>query len=167
MFRATKHSCAVLSWVAIALVLSTGAFPAAAPDGSKVRKQLDEHLKRCTEIHRYDPESASDLGPHTLGKGEREWRECVYQGIEKHLIPKAFAPDAYRQAIGEDRQMTERIAGGRMTRAERRARIEALLEEIDRREEAEAQRKIKEVVRQQQEMMMRRDRLSIMQSLGR
>ncbi|HSE90224.1 MAG TPA: hypothetical protein VLJ79_28710 [Candidatus Binatia bacterium] len=67
---------------------------------------------------------------------EREWRGCVYQGIEKYLIPRTLSPDLYRRAIAEDRKMTEAVANGQMTRAQRQARVQQLLEEIDRIEEA-------------------------------
>ncbi|MBI4522292.1 MAG: hypothetical protein HY695_00595 [Deltaproteobacteria bacterium] len=154
-------------WIAIALALLAGASRIATAEISNIRKQLDDHLNRCTETHGYNPETASNLGPHALGAGEREWRECVYQGIEKHVIPKALAPEAYRRVIAEDRDMTERVASGRMTRAERRTRMLALLEEIERREEAEAKRLIKEAVKREQEMMLMRDRRSMIRPLGR
>lgn len=99
------------------------------------RQQLDDYLKQCTASHGYDPEAASDLGPYVLGTGEREWRECVYRGLEKFLIPNTLSPEAYRKAIAEDREMTASVAGGTMTRTQRRARVEVLLEEIERIEE--------------------------------
>jgi hypothetical protein len=101
----------------------------------RAREQLHDYLAECTARHGYDPESASGLGPYSLGAGEREWRECVYQGIEKFLIPKTLSPDAYRNAIAEDRKMTESVAGGRMTRAQRGERVQDILKEIDRIEE--------------------------------
>jgi hypothetical protein len=100
------------------------------------RKQLDEHRALCTKRYGYDPEVASELGANVLPPGEREWRECVYQGIEKYLLPKTFSPDAYRRAIAEDRKLTEAVARGEITRAQRQARIHQLLEEIEQAEEA-------------------------------
>lgn len=167
IFRVAANHRGFLLWMAIALALPACGFSAAAPDASKVQKHLAEYTKRCTEIHGYDPSATSALGPHTLGVGEREWRDCVYKGVEKHVIPKAFAPEAYRRAIEEDRKMTEDVAGGRMTRLERQERIQALLAEIDRREEAEAERMIKEIVRREQEMIQLRDRRSMMRPLSR
>ena len=92
-----------------------------------------------------------------LGAGEREWRGCVYQGIEKYLIPRTLSPDVYRRTIGEDRKMTEAIATGEMTRAQRQIRVQQMLEEINRIEEAN--RTKREVDRLEMEMrqdMMRR-----------
>jgi polyhydroxyalkanoate synthesis regulator phasin len=60
----------------------------------------------------------------------------VYEGVEKFLIPKSLSPEAYRSAIAEDRQMTADVAGGKMTRSERRERVQKLIEEIHRIEEA-------------------------------
>lgn len=131
--------------------LSTGVFAAAlvacAPTTSSrdtagtrqivmARRQLDDHMAQCTRRYNYDPEAGSKLGPHVLAPGEREWRNCVYQGIEKYLILRTLSPDAYRRAIAEDRKMTEAIAKGEMTRAQRQARIQQMLEEIDRIEAA-------------------------------
>ena len=56
-------------------------------------------------------------------------------GIEKYLIPKTLSPDVYRRAVAEDRKMTEAVANGGMTRAQRQARVQQLLEEINRIEE--------------------------------
>ena len=96
------------------------------------RKQLDDHMAECTKRYGYDDEAGSKLAPNVLGPGEREWRGCVYQGIETYVIPRTLSPDAYRQAIAEDRKMTEAIAKGDMTRAQRQARVNQMLEEIDR-----------------------------------
>ena len=96
------------------------------------REQLDDYMAQCTKRYGYDPEAASKLGSSVLGPGEREWRGCVYQGIEKYLIPRTLSPDIYRQAIAEDRKMTEAVANGEMTRAQRQARVQQMLEEIDR-----------------------------------
>ena len=41
----------------------------------------------------------------------------------------------YRRAVAEDRKMTEAVANGGMTRAQRQARVQQLLEEINRIEE--------------------------------
>ena len=96
------------------------------------RRQLDDHMAACTKRYGYDPEAGSKNGANVLQPGEREWRDCVYQGIEKYLIPRTLSPDAYRQAIAEDRKMTDAIAKGDMTRAQRQARVQQMLQEIDR-----------------------------------
>ena len=149
------------------------AFPAAGQNIDKGRKQTDEHIKQCTERHGYNPETASSLGPHELGAGEREWRECVYAGVEKYVIPNTLSPDAYRKAIAEDREMTASVAAGKITRVERKARVQKLLDEMDRLEKANKAKieRQKEAASRlvQQEMQRQLDvtRRSMMGPLGR
>jgi hypothetical protein len=151
--------------------------PAFGQDIAKARKQNQAHVKQCTERHGYDPEKASSLGPHALGAGEREWRECVYQGIEKYLIPNTLSPEAYRKAIAEDRKITAAIAGGKMTRAQRQARVEKIIEDLEALEKRNAA-KVKEEIesatgskkselQRQQELMGKQDLRSIMHLLVR
>ena len=149
--------------VVVAMLIAACAATTAPRDIVSARKELDAHLAQCTARHGYDPETASSLGPYSLGAGEREWRECVYQGVEQFLIPKTLSPEAYRRAIAEDRQMTASVASGKMTRTERRVRIQKLVEEIDRIEEANSaklqqqsvDRMWKEEMQRQQDMMRR------------
>jgi hypothetical protein len=122
----------------------------------RARGQLDDHMAECTKRYGYDPEAGSKLASNVLGPGEREWRGCVYQGIEKYLIPRTLSPDVYRRAIAEDRKMTEALAKGEMTRAERQARVNQMLEEIDRIEKAN-QAKVEMQTMQAMEMEMRED----------
>jgi hypothetical protein len=133
--------------VAIAMVVSAVVIVACGPASTSrdtagtreivtARRQLDDHMAECTKRYGYDSEVGSKLGANVLGPGEREWRGCVYQGIEKYLIPRTLSPDVYRRATDEDRKMTEAIAKGEMTRAQRQARVQQMLEEIDRVEEA-------------------------------
>jgi hypothetical protein len=127
------------------------------------RQQVDAYLEQCTARYGYDPETSSGLGPYSLGTGEREWRACVYEAVEKFLIPKTLSPEIYRKAIAEDRQMTAAIASGKLTRSERRERIQKLIEEIQRVEEANKaklqqqalDRMWKEEVQRQQDIMRR------------
>jgi hypothetical protein len=133
---------AAIGMVTLAVVTAACGPPSTSKDVSGTREivtargQLDDYMAQCTKRYGYDPEAASKLGPNVLGPGEREWRGCVYEGIEKYLIPRTLSPDVYRQAIAEDRKMTEAVANGEMTRAQRQARVQQLLEEIDRIEEA-------------------------------
>ena len=132
---------AAIGMVTLAVVTAACGPPSTSKDVSGTREivtargQLDDYMAQCTKRYGYDPEAASKLGPNVLGPGEREWRQCVYQGIEKYLIPKTLSPDVYRRAVAEDRKMTEAVANGGMTRAQRQARVQQLLEEINRIEE--------------------------------
>ena len=138
-FVRTSMSVGVATVVSAGLIMGCG--PASRDtSGTRqivtARKQLDDHMAECTKRYGYDPDAGSKLAANVLGPGEREWRGCVYQGIEKYLIPKTLSPDVYRRAIDEDRKMTEAIAKGEMTREQRQARVQQMLEEIDRVEEA-------------------------------
>jgi hypothetical protein len=135
-------------------------------------QQLDDYLKQCTTTHGYDPEAAADLGPHVLGAGEREWRECVYRGLERHLIPKTQSPEVYRKAIEEDREMTASVAAGKMTRAQRRTQIEALLQLLERTEEENRARlgqtqSANRLVQEEMRRQLDNTRRSMMAPLGR
>ena len=157
--------------VAIATVVSAVVIVACGPASTSrdtagtreivtARRQLDDHMAECTKRYGYDPDAGAKLGANVLAPGEREWRGCVYQGIEKYLIPRTLSPDVYRRAIADDRRMTEAIAKGEMTRAQRQSRVQQMLEEIDRVEEGN--RAKHEVDRLEMEMRqdMRRRSLS-------
>jgi hypothetical protein len=128
------------------VVLAVATAACSAPSASKdiagtreiitARRQLGDYMAQCTKRYGYDPEAASKLSPNVLGPGEREWRGCVYEGIKKYLIPRTLSPEVYQRAIAEDRKMTEALADGKMRHAQRQARVQQLLEEIDRIEEA-------------------------------
>ncbi|HEY2919500.1 MAG TPA: hypothetical protein VGK77_10960 [Candidatus Binatia bacterium] len=144
--KAEDNATASLQAVIATVVLSLITAACSVSNGSKdvagtreivtARGQLDDHMAECTKRYGYDPEAGSKLGSNVLGPGEREWRGCVYQGIETYLIPRTLSPDAYRRAIAEDRKMTEAVAKGELTRAQRQARVQQMLEEIDRIEKA-------------------------------
>lgn len=126
----------VLSLVIAACGAASTPSDAARPgEMATARRQLDDHMAECTRRYGYDPEAGAKLGPHVLGQGEREWRGCVYQAIERYMIPRTLSPDVYRRLIAEDRKMTDAVANGKMARAERQARVRQMVEEIDRVEE--------------------------------
>jgi hypothetical protein len=129
---------------------------------------LDDDLKACTARHGYDPAKTGPLGPHELAMGERAWRTCVYQGVEAHVIPRAFAPDAYRRLIARDQELTEQVATGRLTRADRREALNVAFEEVNRDEQAAAAKAMSDPVRRQDEEMRAREmRRRLMSPLGR
>lgn len=163
--RPISKSAAILAVVVAVLIAAACAAPTASRNMASASEQLDAYLDQCTARHGYNPEAASNLGPYVLGAGEREWRECVYQAIEKYMIPTTLTPEIYRRAIAEDRKMTESVAGGQTTRAQRRARVQELIAEIERVEEknrakleqAESvNRLVKEDLQRQQNMMLYR-----------
>ena len=160
-----SKSAAILAVVVAVLIAAACGAPTTPRNMASASEQLDAYLDQCTARHGYNPEAASNLGPYVLGAGEREWRECVYQAIEKYMIPTTPTPEIYRRAIAEDRKMTEGVAAGQTTRAQRRARVQELLQEIERVEEKNrakleqaetVSRLVREDMQRQQNMMMYR-----------
>src|ERR1051326_8687395 len=96
------------------------------------RAYFREHAAQCTAQYGYSPEAGAALGPFELGASERPWRECVYRGIDQYLVSSSLTPEIYRKAIAEDRALTDGVAAGRTTRAQRAERIRQLLADIDR-----------------------------------
>lgn len=150
----------LLLFAAVTLAACASGQPA-GEDRSRLRGRIEGDMKQCTQRTGYDPGAAVGLGPNALGPGEREWRGCVYQAIERHVIPKAFAPNAYRELIAADREMTDRVAAGQMTRAERRASLMARVQEIDRQEQADAGRVLQDAAQRERELMRMRDMRNI------
>ena len=115
-------------------------FTAACGSGSRdfgaAQADFHEHVAQCTKQYGYSPEAGAALGPYELGASERPWRECVYRGIEQYLVSSSLTPEIYRRAIAEDRGLTDGVAAGRTTRAQRAERIRQSLAEIGRIEEA-------------------------------
>jgi hypothetical protein len=161
-FVKTRMSVAIARVVSAVLIVACGGAgtsrdTAGTREIVTARRQLDDYMTECTKRYGYDPEAGAKLGSNVLGPGEREWRDCVYQGIEKYLIPRTLSPDVYRRAIAEDRKMTDAIATGGMTRAQRQARVQQLLEEIDRIEEANrAKHQVDRLEMEMRQDMMRR-----------
>jgi antitoxin component of MazEF toxin-antitoxin module len=158
---------------AAVLALSAACATTPSQDIAAARQDLDAYRAQCTARYGYDPDASSSLGPHVLGAGEREWRECVYQGMEKYLIPNSRTPEAYRKAIAEDREMTASIAAGKITRAQRRTRVQELLEELDRIEAANMAKTVLEkkavdrVMREEMQRQLDSTRRSMIQPLAR
>lgn len=113
----------------------------AAPTVPQARAALDHHVEQCSERYGLDPESSEGAGPHEILPAERPWRECVYAGIETLVVPYTSMPGLYRSLVREDRRMTDDIEAGRLTRAERRQRLDALLAVLEARERAYAEQR--------------------------
>jgi hypothetical protein len=155
----------------LGLLLLAAFFTGCATAGSgssRTLAALDDDLKACTARHGYDPAKSGSLGPNELAAGERAWRTCVYQGVEAHVIPQAFAPDAYRRLIARDKELTDQVAAGEITRADRGAALNGAFEEVSRDEQAAAARAMSDPVRRQDEEMRAREmRRRLMSPLGR
>jgi hypothetical protein len=162
----SAHRC--LGLLAGALLVAGCATSTPESGSARVLASIDDDLKACTARHGYDPAKTGSLGPHELATGERAWRTCVYQGVEAHVIPQAFAPDAYRRLIARDRELTEQVAAGKITRADRGAALTTAFEEVSREEQAAAAQVMSDPVRRQDaEMRAREMRRRMISPLGR
>jgi hypothetical protein len=141
---------------------------------------LKSHMEQCTAKYGFDPDKTQGLGERELGKGEEDWRSCVYEGIRKLVAPASAVPKLYADLIEQDRGLTESIKKGEMTRSERKQKNVALIEEIKRQEEAKKAEQLKqkqkdmdEVMRKKMELDMRRGgspmhaQDSLMRGMGR
>ncbi len=143
-----------------ALMMSIGV--ASAKKLSRPGKVMDAHLAECTEKYAYDPNEAEGLGEYDLAPQELGWRRCAYQGVREIMIPNTRIPDAYRQLIDEDRAMTEKIQRREMTRSERRARLDQILESVRAHEN---ELSLRDLEKQQTELKARMDEIERMRRI--
>jgi hypothetical protein len=108
----------------------------AAPGPEAGAPQLKRHLQACTDRYGYAPETLPPPGERELAPHELAWRSCVYQALRAVATSFTLVPQRYEQLIAEDHALTQQIARGEATRSERRARLEANLEAIEREERA-------------------------------
>jgi hypothetical protein len=83
---------------------------------------FSKFLSQCTLKTSYDPNSADVTDEYTLAKGEREFLDCAYTGIEKNIIPESYIPNQYKDLIKSHRQWTNEVDKKSMSRSERRSR---------------------------------------------
>ncbi len=126
---------AKVRWITVILIVGAWSSGVAAISAEEAWEQLEAHLSACTEQFGYDPDQTQGIGPHELAPNEREWRDCVYQGVETIMIPNTQSPEIYQQVITEDRNMTEKIVSKQMTRTDRQERLDVLVASIKEHEE--------------------------------
>ncbi|MDJ0949262.1 MAG: hypothetical protein QNJ94_10090 [Alphaproteobacteria bacterium] len=97
-------------------------------------KQFDAHLADCTKKSGYDPDNVGSLGKYQIARGEDKWRKCAYEGVKTILIPKTSNPGLYTTLIQTHQILTENMRRKATTRAERRAKIEDLVFDIQLKE---------------------------------
>ena len=109
-----------------------------AEDFNQKLENLRNDISGCTEKTGYNSARSGNLGDHELGAGERKWRECVYQGIRDIMIPGSAIPTAYSTLISRDKVMTNNIEAKKLSRKERKARLDKVIASIKQREAAAA-----------------------------
>jgi hypothetical protein len=135
--------------VAVAIPgLAWPAHTAARLTADQAWTKLYERVEACEKSYNYDPETIA-VDERSLAPNEKRFRQCVYESIEKLMIPNSLVPDAYRTLIKNDQRWTESIETGEMTRTERREQLDAGI----------AQLKVEEAV-QQDALVVRMDALN-------
>jgi hypothetical protein len=97
---------------------------------SLLHEQLVAALKECTGKYGYDPDQTAGVAENALAPNELPWRQCAYDAVRAYAQEHSSLGGLYTQLINEDITMTTAIQQGTLTRSERRAKIEALLTEI-------------------------------------
>ena len=138
--RAFLFSCAVFVLASCSgqSSQSSVAAPAESPLAA-ARSQLVADLDQCTRSFGYDPKKAADIPDNQLAPRELEWRQCGYDAVRKYSQFQPALTGRYEQLINEDISMTNAIQSGAMTRTQRRARLDALIEQIKAAEEDQIQ----------------------------
>jgi hypothetical protein len=106
------------NWIFLLLMLAIT--PAHAKD--KVDQEFSKFMSKCTAKTDYDPNKPEVTDEYTLAKGEREFLDCAYVGIEKNIIPESYIPNQYKDLIKSHREWTDEVEQKSLTRTERRAR---------------------------------------------
>ncbi len=128
-----RNERAAAALALISLVAASG--PARSDAVAEAWTALEGRLAECSAETGL-AESELGLAEDALAPGERAWRACAYAAIETLVIPRTRIPDAYRRLITEDRILTDLIEQGKVTRSQRRTRLDKLVAELERGEAA-------------------------------
>lgn len=101
-------------------------------------KQFDKYLANCSKTFGYDPDNVADEGAFELEPGEEDWRGCAYEGVQKILVPKTRSPELYETLVNSHKILTEQMKKRIVTRGERRAKIGAIVLDIQLEEAKQA-----------------------------
>lgn len=147
----SKYSHAALLLIALSLV----SLVSMAADISNI----NNHVDNCSKSHGYSPELENNLGPHELGRNEREFLECVYKEIQEKLIANVMFPDDYKHLIKRHKEMTDQLVKGEITRAQRKSHIQYLISLIKDNEVTETERRIQDLSAKRDQFMKDRNRM--------
>lgn len=137
----SKNSRSVALATALIVIVSACVSPPTATAATfesvaAAREAFFADLQRCTLKHGYDP-NAAGLPETALAPNELPWRQCAYEAVRNYGKSHPAVGGYYNQLITEDILMTTALQQGTMTRTQRRARIEELVEQIKVAEEME------------------------------
>ena len=142
------------SWPSILLVGCVLAACATADPGPDRVARVRQLLARCTVATGFDPERPG-VGERQIAPSELAWRDCAYEAIRTDIMPSSLAPTLYQNLIDADRAMTGDVAAGRLTRSERKSRLDTLFAEIVEVEKAKHRDQVERLKRERMDDLER------------
>jgi len=131
-------------WLACGLALCSCASqppspppPSPSADLLGARTALDTALHQCSTTYNYNPQQAANIGEHSLAPTELAWNQCAYNAVGTYEKANPKLAPMYENLVASYQQMTDQVAQGTLTRSERRARTQQLLQAIKQAEQAE------------------------------
>ena len=131
-------------YVWLFLLLMVVFTPAQSKDD--VDQEFSTFLSQCTAKTGYDPENPDVIDEYTLAKGERDFLDCAYTGIEINIIPESYIPNQYKNLIKAHRQWTNEVEKRLLTRAERKSRTLSLIGVLKKNDERQKELLIDQMV---------------------
>jgi len=107
---------------------------------------FSKFLSQCTAKTGYDPNNSEITDEYTLAKGERDFLDCAYTGIETNIIPESYIPDQYKNLIKAHRQWTIEVEKRLLTRAKRKSRTLSLIGVLKKNDERQKELLIDKMV---------------------
>ena len=126
------------------LLLITVMAPAHSKDD--LDQAFSKFLSQCTAKTGYDTNNANVTDEYTLAKGERDFLDCAYTGIETNIIPESYIPNQYKDLIKAHRQWTNEVEKRLLTRAERKSRTLTLIGVLKKNDERQKELLIDQMV---------------------
>lgn len=125
-FNQGRNAAAGLALAAVVAGCGTS-IPTQRDEQLTVYETMGSAMRQCTINTGYNPELANTIPQNQLGEGEEDWRDCVYDALDRVVAPNLANPDALDDIVDTDELMTEGILDGTTTRA---ARTQAILARV-------------------------------------
>jgi len=129
-------------WLFLVLIAVMG--PVQSRDDTD--QAFSKFLSQCTAKTGYDPNNSEITDEYTLAKGERDFLDCAYTGIETNIIPESYIPDQYKNLIKAHRQWTIEVEKRLLTRAKRKSRTLSLIGVLKKNDERQKELLIDKMV---------------------
>ena len=113
-----NKTVAINNWLFLLLMLAITTVHAK----DDLDQEFSKFISKCTAKTDYDPNKPEVTDDYTLAKGEREFLDCAYVGIEKNIIPESYIPNQYKDLVKSHRKWTNEVENKSLSRTERRSR---------------------------------------------